>query len=96
VEHHADTAPPASTLAVPPVRPTNRPQYNKAHKLTSRALRAEHVAEYGSWCPGLEGVRDAHLSDDLVADHNSAGDASAGYTIRCRACNSSRRNHGLG
>jgi hypothetical protein len=78
------------------VRPTNRPQYGKVHQRTSAALIAEHVALYGWMCPGLEGIEDAHPSTDLVADHLTAGDASAGYRVVCRSVNSARRNLGLG
>ncbi len=73
-----------------------RPQYGEQHQRTSAALIAQHVASFGWMCPGLEGVRDAHPSTDLVADHNVAGHPERGYTTRCRSCNSRRRALGLG
>jgi hypothetical protein len=47
-------------------------------------------------CPGVPGLTDAHPSPDLVADHNVADRAEFGYTVRCRSCNTRRRNAGLG
>lgn len=73
-----------------------RPQYGKQHQRTSAALIAAHVSQYGWWCPGLEGVRDAHQSTDLVADHLVAGQPEHGYQIVCRGCNSRRMALGLG
>ena len=89
-----DTAPPAST----PVRPTNRPQYGKAHQRTSRDLIAEHVAAYGWMCSGDGEYHQVHPVPvgDLVADHVVAGQPEHGFRAVCRACNSARRNHGLG
>lgn len=73
-----------------------RRQYDKRHQVTSQQLVAQHVAEHGWMCPGVPGLTDAHASTDLVADHNVAGRAEFGYTVRCRSCNTRRRNAGLG
>ena len=73
-----------------------RQQYGRAHQLTSQQLVAEHVAVHGWMCPGLPDLVAAHPSTDLVADHNVASRAEFGYTIRCRSCNTRRRNAGLG
>ena len=78
------------------MRPTHRPQYGPVHQAASKALIAEHVAAYGWWCPGLEGVEEAHPSTDLVADHVVAGQPEHGYAIVCRVLNSKRRSLGLG
>jgi len=85
----------ASPLAVPPVRPP-RPQYGAVHQRTGRALIAEHVAAYGWWCSGDGDLHPVHPSTDLVADHVTAGDATAGYRVVCRAWNTARRSLGLG
>ena len=57
---------------------------------------AEHVAVYGQMCPGVPDLTEPHPSTDLVADHNVASRAEFGYTVRCRGCNTRRRNAGLG
>lgn len=73
-----------------------RPQYGEQHQRTSAALLAQHVAEHGWMCPGVEGLTEAHPSTDLVADHLVAGRAESGYQTLCRGCNTRRRNAGLG
>lgn len=73
-----------------------RPQYGGTHQRTSRDLVALHIAEHGAICPGVPGLSDRHPATDLVADHNVASRAEFGYTVRCRSCNTRRRNAGLG
>lgn len=83
-------------LGVPAKPRGPRPQYGEQHQRTSAALIAEHRIRYGDMCPGLEGVRDAHHSPDLVADHLVAGQPEHGYQTLCRSCNSRRQALGLG
>ena len=58
-----------------------------------RRLLADHRAQVGDWCPGLED-HPAHPSADLVADHVvevAAGGAEDGpLVVRCRSCNTAR------
>lgn len=73
-----------------------RPQYGEQHQRASAALIVEHVAEHGYWCPGLDGIVQAHPATDLVADHLVAGHPEMGYQALCRRCNTKRMALGLG
>jgi 5-methylcytosine-specific restriction protein A len=71
-----------------------RPDLDDHHERERRRrLVADHRAEVGDWCPGLED-HPAHPSADLVADHvvevAVSGLATGPLRVRCRSENSRR------
>lgn len=52
-------------------------RYDTTWRTHAAAMRAQHVAQHGNWCPGW-GVA-PHESADLVVDHDLG--------VMCRACN---------
>jgi 5-methylcytosine-specific restriction enzyme A len=76
------------------VKRAKRPDLDDHHeRQRRRRLVADHRAEVGDWCPGLED-HPAHPSADLVADHvvevAVGGLASGPLRVLCRSENSRR------
>jgi hypothetical protein len=65
-----------------------------------RKRRARVVQEWravnGDMCPGLPGIRPAHYSEHLTADHALeialGGEEHGELTVLCRSCNSAKSN----
>jgi hypothetical protein len=76
------------------VKRAKRPDLDDRHERERRRrLVADHRAEVGDWCPGLED-HPAHPSADLVADHvievAITGLATGPLRVLCRSENSRR------
>jgi 5-methylcytosine-specific restriction enzyme A len=72
---------------------------NRRERERRRRVVADHRAEVGDWCPGLED-HPAHPSADLVADHvvevAISGLATGPMRVLCRSENSRRSANLLG
>jgi hypothetical protein len=84
--------PPCTRARERPRQRVKDQQRTHAERQRRRAAVAQHVAEFGWWCPGW-GDQDPHPSTDLTADHVvpvSQGGLDGPPVVRCRTCNGRR------